>query len=80
MGRLWIGAVEVAELLLSAIVHLIYGLYIFSTAVASDISQTFLGSDDRLPIVPNSTENDGPLQPPIVLLHGIFGFGKGVSK
>ncbi|KAL5995091.1 hypothetical protein ACLOJK_025149 [Asimina triloba] len=84
MGRIiraWIGALSLYELFVSSAVHMLYGLYIFSTAVASDMSQA-LGDCFRpnvnLVVAEkdcNGFRNDG--LPPIVLVHGIFGFGKG---
>ncbi|EPS71993.1 hypothetical protein M569_02762, partial [Genlisea aurea] len=72
-------SLQLVELLLSSSVHLLYGLYIFGTAVAGDISQSL--SDwffkPNLAVVEsrNSTGVDDLI--PIVLVHGIFGFGKG---
>nr|CAD1831511.1 unnamed protein product [Ananas comosus var. bracteatus] len=71
----------------SAAVHLLFGLYILSTAVASDLSQA--AADCFRPSTFNfaTAEQEGKggktvvlahsPQPPIVLVHGIFGFGKG---
>ncbi|CAA6654193.1 unnamed protein product [Spirodela intermedia] len=67
MGSLWIGVIGLWELFLSTAVHLVFGLYIFSAGVAS-ISR----SSHR----PARTSDGGSI-PPIVLVHGIFGFGKG---
>ncbi|RRT39210.1 hypothetical protein B296_00054384 [Ensete ventricosum] len=92
MARLSIGILGLTELLVSAAVHLLFGFYIFSTAVASDLSQAL--TDCFRPSVLNLATGDRdergkrqaaaldgsppPLpQPPIVLVHGIFGFGKG---
>lgn len=72
---------------MSSLVHLMYGFYIFSSAVAGDLSQTMsdlffkpnladgLQKDDS--VKHKSSTNSDEL-PPIVLVHGIFGFGKGV--
>jgi pimeloyl-ACP methyl ester carboxylesterase len=92
------------ELGVSAAVHLIFGFYVFSTAVAADISQAAAASGClllRRPPPPPSGEGAlvdvaavgerderrgaGPVvldrsPPPIVLVHGIFGFGKGVRN
>ncbi|MBA0676959.1 hypothetical protein Goari_018393 [Gossypium aridum] len=82
MIRWWIYALQLAELLVSSLVHVLYGLYIFSTAVAGDLSQALT---DRF-FKPNANievKNEDPSGtnvddlPPIVLVHGIFGFGKG---
>lgn len=62
-----------------------YGFYIFSTAVAGDVSQAlsdllFKPNTDAAVLKKegsNGTTNADDL-PPIVLVHGIFGFGKGV--
>ncbi|KAF3774353.1 Lipase [Nymphaea thermarum] len=108
---LWLLALDCAELLLSSAVHMMYGMYIFSAAVASDIDRLMtpssgrvVGTSNRLRwISPNPPPSDrakeenadhrskfprGPNDvdtnrkpkenlPPIVLVHGIFGFGKG---
>ncbi|KAK8947481.1 hypothetical protein KSP39_PZI007483 [Platanthera zijinensis] len=89
MGRLFFGFLSLTELLLSSAVHLLFGFYIFSSAVASDLSQSFYGGF-RLPpppTSPNEAAKEEDLKgkmpglelspPPIVLVHGIFGFGKG---
>jgi hypothetical protein len=94
------------ELGVSATVHMLFGLYVFSTAVAADISQAAAASGCLLlrrppPAAAGSTggalvdvaaagESDelrgaAPVildasPPPIVLVHGIFGFGKGVRS
>jgi hypothetical protein len=93
------------ELGVSTAVHLLFGFYIFSTAVAADLSQAAVASGSLLlrrpgpPPAPVPAEEglldvaaarqdddrrgaapvvlDGS-PPPIVLVHGIFGFGKGV--
>uniref|UniRef100_A0A0D3G7J3 Lipase n=3 Tax=Oryza TaxID=4527 RepID=A0A0D3G7J3_9ORYZ len=84
------------ELGVSATVHLLFGLYVFSTAVAADISQAAAASGClllRRPAAPGlvnvaaageEEERRGAAPvvldgspPPIVLVHGIFGFGKG---
>ncbi|KAJ4980339.1 hypothetical protein NE237_031176 [Protea cynaroides] len=85
MIRFRIAALQLAELLVSSMVHLVYGFYIFSTAVAMDISQAL--NECFKPNVNVNTEIDMNLNsqastnlddlPPIVLIHGIFGFGKG---
>nr|CAD1840501.1 unnamed protein product [Ananas comosus var. bracteatus] len=71
----------------SAAMHLLFGLYILSIAVASDLSQA--AADCFRPSTFNfaTAEQEGKggktvvlahsPQPPIVLVHGIFGFGKG---
>ena len=86
MIRLWIDALHFTELFLSSFVHLVYGFYIFSSAVAGDLSQAFHRRflfpspkvenkhDFSTPTIPNPHT-----LPPIVLVHGIFGFGQGVS-
>ena len=95
------------ELGVSATVHMLFGLYVFSTAVAADISQAAAASGCLLlrrpgapPAAPGSAEGAALVDvaaagesderrgaapvildaspPPIVLVHGIFGFGKGV--
>ncbi|XP_058076616.1 uncharacterized protein LOC131225170 [Magnolia sinica] len=79
--RVWLGVLALWELFLSSVVHMLYGLYIFSTAVASDMSQVLsecFRSNVNL-VVTDTACNDLNLHglPPIVLVHGIFGFGKG---
>ncbi|KAJ3676528.1 hypothetical protein LUZ60_003940 [Juncus effusus] len=86
MARLIISLIE---LFISTTVHVIFGFYIFSTAVASDLSQAATGcfrpnifnltarqeeeKKGKVVVLDGSPE----LPPPIVLVHGIFGFGKG---
>ncbi|KAI6694876.1 hypothetical protein NL676_022586 [Syzygium grande] len=89
MMRLWMLGLQLSELCVSSVVHLLYGFYIFSSAVAGDLSQAlydclFFSSKHnvetqevpRATSSPSSSTNVDGL-PPIVLLHGIFGFGKG---
>ncbi|PKA54929.1 hypothetical protein AXF42_Ash000765 [Apostasia shenzhenica] len=89
MPRLPLGIFGLTELFLSSTVHLLFGFYIFSAAVAWDLSQAltafFRPSKADAAVIPvdESEENqsaraalDGSI-PPIVLVHGIFGFGKG---
>lgn len=82
------GALGVAELLVSAVLHLGYAFYIFGTAVAADVLVSLVeclmtgggggvakgaaveGEDEAAAVLDGSV-------PPIVLVHGIFGFGKG---
>ncbi|PHT99229.1 hypothetical protein BC332_31836 [Capsicum chinense] len=59
------------ELFVSTLVHLSYGFYIFSTGVASDWIYKTSFEDDK-EIIKSSKDLI-----PIVLVHGIFGFGKG---
>lgn len=76
-------ALQLAELLVSSVVHILFGLYLFSSAIAGDLAQTFLESIFKpKPTVEvikqgNTTTQVNDLTP-IVLVHGIFGFGKGV--
>lgn len=67
---------------MSCLLHLLYGFYIFSTAVAFDLSQAL--NDCFKPNISESLKEVEPQNansvddlPPIVLVHGIFGFGKG---
>lgn len=84
--RWWITALQLTELFVSSFVHLAYGFYIFSTAVAGDLSQALTDSFYKPNnLEPNlKTEDSKAITtsaedlPPIVLVHGIFGFGKGV--
>jgi len=87
MGRLSVGILGLAELFVSAAVHLLFGFYVFSTAVASDLSQAvtdcFKPNTFNLVAKEEEEESKGKVvvlkgsPPPIVLVHGIFGFGKG---
>ncbi|KGN51773.1 uncharacterized protein LOC101219935 [Cucumis sativus] len=73
------------ELFLSSFVHLAYALYIFTSAVAGDVSDSLnltfrkfkLVNFDSKTTLPSSLRNSDQHLPPIVLVHGIFGFGKG---
>lgn len=89
MARISIGFFGLTELFISTAVHMLFGFYIFSTAVASDVCQVL--TDCLRPNVFNlgAREEGGNVSkekvveleespPPIVLVHGIFGFGKGV--
>ncbi|KAG6405680.1 hypothetical protein SASPL_133272 [Salvia splendens] len=86
MFRWWVSSLQLLELFVSSLVHLLFGFYIFSTAVAGDMSQTIndlffkpnLASglqNDEVEKQKSTTSSDD--LPPIVLVHGIFGFGKG---
>lgn len=81
-----VSAIQVAELSVSSVIHMLYGLYLFSSAVAGDLTQTLSESIFKSKttievkrIDQEKTTNVNDL-PPIVLVHGIFGFGKGVSS
>ena len=85
MIRLWILALQLSELFVSSVVHLLYGFYIFSSAVAGDLSQALNEiffkpkmNVEVKEVVPKETTTNVDDLPPIVLVHGIFGFGKGV--
>lgn len=65
-------------------VHFLYGLYIFSTAVAGDLCLALNKCLFKLNVnvevkedVPGGASPNVKSLPPIVLVHGIFGFGKG---
>ncbi|KAK7855874.1 lipase [Quercus suber] len=85
MIRWWVLSLQLAELLVSSMVHLLYGFYIFSSAVAGDLSQAlneclFKANNTNVVVkedVPKGTSTSVDSLPPIVLVHGIFGFGKG---
>ncbi|KAK3028202.1 hypothetical protein RJ639_039485 [Escallonia herrerae] len=83
MIRLSIAALQFSELFVSSVVHLLYGFYIFSTAVAGDISQAlnewFSKPNSNVILKEEASKglNSAVDLPPIVLVHGIFGFGKG---
>ncbi|CAN6165905.1 unnamed protein product [Urochloa humidicola] len=80
-------ALDAAELLFSAVVHVGYAFYIFGTAVAADVSASLVkrimsrgGGGAKDAAVDGDDEAEAVLDgsvPPIVLVHGIFGFGKG---
>lgn len=88
MIRWWISGLQLTELFVSSLVHLLYGFYIFSTAVAGDLSQALNESLFKSNVdiaepkegdsIVTATATDTTRLPPIVLVHGIFGFGKGV--
>jgi hypothetical protein len=85
MIRWWVLSLQFAELFVSSLVHLLYGFYIFSSAVAGDLSQALnecLFKPNMNVVVkedvPKETSTNVDNLPPIVLVHGIFGFGKGV--
>ncbi|XP_048551269.1 lipase-like [Triticum urartu] len=76
--RAWLlGALGLAELLVIAVVHLTYGFYLFTTAVRRDLSR-LAGAPKNAVIGDGQAEAvlDGAV-PPIVLVHGVLGFGKG---
>ncbi|KAL8161627.1 hypothetical protein V2J09_013116 [Rumex salicifolius] len=85
MMRLHIIILQLAEINISAWIHFVYCLYIFSTTVATDLSRSLLKklkfnfnlavkeSIDSNLRTPTSLHD----LPPIVLVHGIFGFGQG---
>ena len=87
MFRWWVSSLQLLELFVSSLVHLLFGFYIFSTAVAGDLSQTINDLFFK-PNLASGLQNDEVEKqksitsvddlPPIVLVHGIFGFGKGV--
>jgi len=83
MMRLWISYLQLVELFVSSLVHLLYGFYIFSSAVAGDLSQAlseyFRKPDVNVEVKDGTSKTNADDLPPIVLVHGIFGFGKGVS-
>ncbi|CAL5079853.1 unnamed protein product [Urochloa decumbens] len=83
-----LSALGAAELLFSAVVHVGYAFYIFGTAVAADVFASLVKSVmARAGGVAKDAAVDGEDEastavldgsvPPIVLVHGIFGFGKG---
>lgn len=77
-------ALQLAELLVSSVVHILFGLYLFSSAIAGDLTQTLVESVFKpKPTIEVKQGNTTTAQvndlTPIVLVHGIFGFGKGVS-
>ena len=88
MIRWWVLSLQLAELFVSSMVHMLYGLYIFSSAVAGDLSQAlneclFKANSTNVVVkedVPKGTSTNVDSLPPIVLVHGIFGFGKGVCE
>lgn len=85
MMRWWILSLQLAELFVTSVIHLLYGFYIFSTAVAGDVSQALSdwffkpNLENGLKAEELNKTTSAKDLPPIVLVHGIFGFGKGVS-
>jgi hypothetical protein len=88
MLRLWFSYLQLVELFVSSLVHLLYGFYIFSSAVAGDLSMVLNEYfqkpnmnvvEDKQKLNLDKKHDDNDL-PPIVLVHGIFGFGKGVMN
>ncbi|XP_054792361.1 uncharacterized protein LOC129298008 isoform X1 [Prosopis cineraria] len=81
MIRLWVAYLQLAELFVSSIIHMLYGFYIFSSGVAGDLSQAlsdyFYKSKVNIEVKEEMRKEKNDDLPPIVLLHGIFGFGKG---
>ncbi|CAO2829326.1 unnamed protein product [Amaranthus hypochondriacus] len=84
MIRLWMSSLQLVELFVSSWVHLLYGFYIFSTAVAYDLNQAlcdYFKPNTNIEVkemAPNTQESSSfDDLPPIVLVHGIFGFGQG---
>ncbi|XP_047322642.1 lipase-like [Impatiens glandulifera] len=90
----FIAAVQLCELILTSLVHLLYAFYIFSSAVAGDLSLSLnhlfnpnlinnnnnhhQNQQQDHPEPTTTTQSSSNEQvPPIVLVHGIFGFGKG---
>lgn len=86
MIRFSSAALQCAELFVSSLVHVVYGFYIFSTAVAGDLSQSLNEwfhrnkCSDIIRVTQKDSQslNNSNDLPPIVLVHGIFGFGTGV--
>lgn len=72
-----LGALGLAELLVSAVVHLTYGFYLFTTALRRDLTRLAGVPMDAVGHAQAEAVLDGAM-PPIVLVHGVFGFGKGV--
>ncbi|XP_074274410.1 uncharacterized protein LOC141598609 [Silene latifolia] len=80
MIRIWLSLLQLIELLISSWVHLLYGLYIFSSAITNDLSQHFKHKKVKVEVNDVSQSQNNSLfddLPPIVLVHGIFGFGQG---
>ncbi|KAL1808253.1 hypothetical protein DCAR_0727670 [Daucus carota subsp. sativus] len=85
MIRFSSAALQCAELFVSSLVHVVYGFYIFSTAVAGDLSQSLNEwfhrnkCSDIIRVTQKDSQslNNSNDLPPIVLVHGIFGFGTG---
>ncbi|KAK6802529.1 hypothetical protein RDI58_000309 [Solanum bulbocastanum] len=73
----WVTAFQLTELFVSSLVHLSYGFYLFSTAVAGDVSQSVSNWIFKPKFEGNKEIKSSNDLPPIVLVHGIFGFGKG---
>ncbi|KAL8111770.1 hypothetical protein AgCh_019464 [Apium graveolens] len=84
MIRLSIAALQLSELFVSTLVHMLYGFYIFSSALAGDLSQALnewiykpCSNVREITVLDSKILACDVDLPPIVLVHGIFGFGKG---
>ncbi|RDX84592.1 hypothetical protein CR513_34337, partial [Mucuna pruriens] len=81
MMRLWITCYEqLVELFVISLVYVLHGLYILSSSVGGDLSWKNFEVKEEMPKEESETHHD---LPPIVLVHGYFGFGsfaKGVSQ
>ncbi|CAM6042868.1 unnamed protein product [Sphagnum compactum] len=79
---LW-DVVAIAEVIVSIVVHLSYGLSIFGSAVWIDVMSILSASSNSTPPRHKPKKRDSSddkllvKKAPIVLVHGIFGFGKG---
>lgn len=79
-------SLSLLELFVSTVVHLLFGFYVFSFAVALDLTQALSKAlwshvvvDDDVHVKHEKSRSSSSSNiPPIVLVHGIFGFGKGV--
>ncbi|XP_057948770.1 uncharacterized protein LOC131144254 [Malania oleifera] len=81
MGRLWIRILEASELLVNAAITVFYALYIVSTALSLNLlnalfNKTIAEEEVEADKTESSSSVDGGL-PPVVMVHGLFGFGKG---
>lgn len=75
MMRIWIFWLQSLELCISSAVHLLYGFYMFSSAIVGDLLLSTRFRHNANACVVSSADES---LPPIVLVHGIFGFGQGV--
>ncbi|XP_057950127.1 uncharacterized protein LOC131145080 [Malania oleifera] len=82
MGGLLMTILEWLELLVSTVIHLTYGFYFASTAVVFDLSNAlneYFKLNTIIEVKEESLREDSSVDdlPPVVLVHGILGFGKG---
>lgn len=68
---LWNVYQQLVELFVSSMLILFYGFYIFGTGVAQDLSHSMVQNYETDVTHPKDDDD----MPPIVFVHGFFGFG-----